>query len=972
MEINTVLPQQSSPPLSEAELKTLLALGTAKPVITPPTGDIGDASLDKTCVNIVIPKMPEAAAARRYGRYEVVRKLGEGGMGAVFLANDTATGEHVALKVLSDDCLKQPDSFRRFEKEVRLLEEAHNSHIANMLDVGTEGETRFLVMEYVAGGDLRRWLNKRGQLEEVVALDILSDLCRALASIHSQGMVHRDIKPENVLLSEVAGSNRPVVKLTDFGLARHVDQSESMQLTKTGALLGTPYYMAPEQFKGTGELSPATDVYALGVTLYELLAGRRPFIANDPIKLATAHCFDMPPDLRPLAEQVSDGVSDLVQRMLSKNPANRPPDASALLEEILRLQSGNAAVLVLHPTLPAHDAAKVLVANFEWDLVSSPSELWPYVSNTDRFNQAAGIPPVSYEMVRGENGHLKKFGKFRMGGMTIKWEEHPFEWVEGRRFSILREFAAGPFVWFLSTVELEDRPEGGTHLRHHVKILPRGIAGRMLARLEVGIKGRRNLDRIYRRISATLAAKSQANQVTDHFQQPAGMSRTQRLRLRSLLDELREAGVSEEIVTAFNDLLTKSAPQDLARMRPYVVARRFGLPERDVVDAFLHAVRCGLMTMSWDLICPTCRMASDGKQTLRDIDKHASCVACQSDFKVEFGSSIELVFKTHADIRVPDSKLYCNGGPGNFPHVVAQVTLEPGERLLLNLALDAGSYIVRGPRLPYAVAVEVDSREGTRHGSVRCAPGFDRQPSLLMKAGHQQLTLENSYAELQQIRIERNVRRNDALTAAEATSLPLFRQHFPRETLDPDKLVQLATTNFLVIQLDHLDQLFEQEGDSGAYARTRDFLQVATRHVHAQHGTTIDEHPGALMASFPDIASAFESARGIWADLHTMQPDFDWSISGSLHRGSALVTSDRNGTRYFGATVNETVRLARRVPAGKLLLTYDAWSDPGALAALGDQLQPFTDDASTADDSLRQVHLNCQRANPVLAVSRES
>lgn len=125
------------------------------------------------------------------------------------------------------------------------------------------------------------------------------------------------------------------------------------------------------------------------------------------------------------------------------------------------------------------------------------------------------------------------------------------------------------------------------------------------------------------------------------------------------------------------------------------------------------------------------------------------------------------------------------------------------------------------------------------------------------------------------------------------------------------------------------------------------------------------------MASFPDVAGAFEAARAVWSDLSNAQPDFDWSISGSLHRGRALVTSDRNGTRYFGATVNETVRLARRVPAGKLLLTYDAWSDPGALAALGDQLQPFTDDTSTADDSLRQVHLNSQRANLLLAASRE-
>jgi hypothetical protein len=118
-----------------------------------------DANLDKTCVNVLTPKPHQPTMVRQLGRYEVVRKLGEGGMGAVFLARDTATGEQVALKVLSDACLKQPGAFERFEKEARLLEEAHNPHIANMLDLGSDGDTRFLVMEFVDGCDLRRWLD---------------------------------------------------------------------------------------------------------------------------------------------------------------------------------------------------------------------------------------------------------------------------------------------------------------------------------------------------------------------------------------------------------------------------------------------------------------------------------------------------------------------------------------------------------------------------------------------------------------------------------------------------------------------------------------------------------------------------------------------------------------------------------------------------------------------------------------------
>ena len=947
--MNSIKPIAADEAIPSADLNDLLSHGTE---ITP------SAELDQTQIGVVPPaSSSEHSEPVRYGQYELIRKLGEGGMGAVFLAQDCKTGEKVALKILSAACLKHPSAFQRFEKEARLLEKARNPFIANMLDVGLEGDTRFLVMEYVEGTDLRKWLANRGPLDESTALDIVSDLCRALVSVHSQGMVHRDIKPENVLLSESSGTGRPVIKLTDFGLARHIDQSDSLKLTQTGALLGTPYYMAPEQFKGTGEVSAATDVYALGVTLFELLAGRRPFIAGDPIKLATAHCFNAPPDLRKIVEGVGDALADLVFRMLAKNSTERPLDASALLEEILRLQNGRAAQLVMHPELPEHDASQVLTANFEWSLESTPQELWPLVSNTDRFNQAAGIPPVKYEIIRDDHGQPRKFGHFRMAGMAIKWEEHPFEWIEGRRFSILREFPAGPFVWFLSTVELIDRPEGGTLLRHHVKILPRGIVGRLLAQLEVGIKGRRNLDRIYRRIDVTLRTRS-ADRVTDHFQQPAGMTRGQRMKLRAQLDDLRSVGVSEQITTVMHDLLTNAAAQDLARIRPYAIARRFGLPERDFVDACLHAAQHGLLTMAWDLICPSCRLTADSRQTLREIDQHANCSACQTNFTVEFGGSIELVFRAHPEVRKPDGRLYCNGGPGNFPHVIAQVSLQPGERMVLSLALATGSYLLRGPGLPYTIPIEVDSHRGTKLGCLRCAPGNGRQPETLLLAGRQQLTLENSFPMRQLIRIERSIRRTDAMTAAEVTGMPLFRELFPQEKLQLGQLVQLATTNFLAIQLDDLVRVFREEGDSGAYLLLRDFHQVLSRHVRAYGGTPVDEQTGSMLVTFADLGSAIDAAMGLSARLQSELAGRQWSLSGCLHRGPALVTSDRQGIRYFGANVNETWRLAHQAKAGRLLMTYETWADPSAIPIVADDLIAVPD----VDDSLRQVDLNVRRA----------
>ena len=789
------------------------------------------------------------------------------------------------------------------------------------------------------------------------ALELIGDLCRGLVTAHAKGMIHRDIKPENVLLDETDKTGRPVVKLTDFGLARHVDQSESMKLTQTGALLGTPYYMSPEQFTGAHEISPATDVYAIGATFFELLTGKRPFNAADPIQLASAHCFETPPDVRKFCPTISDASADLVRRMLAKHPGQRPPDASSVLEEIIRLQSGDSSQFVVHPVLPEHDEAKLFRADFEYDMTSSPAALWPGVSNTDRFNQAAGLPSITYESMTDSDGRIRKFGQFRLGGVAVKWEEHPFEWIEGQRFSVLREFAAGPFAWFMNTVELIPLPNGGTHVKHHVKIQPRGLVGRMLAKMEVSIKGKRHLDRIYRRIDNTVAGRISVSQVTDAFQEPPSLKRVQRQRLEQRLDQLAATGVGHEILDTFRDLLTNAAGQEVARIRPYALARRFGLSEQDVVEACLRAVPAGLFTLHWDIVCPTCRLAADVKSTLREIEQHANCSACQIKFDIEFGSSLELIFRPHSEIRSSDAKSYCAGGPGNFSHVVAQVRLEPSERLMMPLSLKSGSYIVRGPSLPYAVPIEVDSETGLRHGQVRCLPGTNRTPVTTLRAGHQNLALENFFPGEQVIRIERTLRRSDALTAAQVTTLPLFCELFPEQTLSQGLLVEMATSNFVLIQLANLDQVFRELGDGGAYTLLQDFQRIAERRIHQRGGAVVDYSTGVLVASFSEPNVALEAVRELPGVLTAERSSWNWLLSGVCHRGSALVTGDRNEVKYFGQTINRLRQLAPQAPPGQLLLTRAIWSDPGVMAAFAQQLQPCADGMESADESIHQISL---------------
>ena len=662
-------------------------------------------------------------------RYLLTSKLGEGGMGFVYRGEDRQTARGIAVKLLSANPNTEEASSQRFQKEARLLAEVQHPHVANLLDFGEYANQYFLVMELVDGLDLRQAIHKHGVFSERLALQVIRDVADALATAHSQGIIHRDLKPGNILLSvdsrpncpaatavlEALGQDEPpYARLTDFGLARHVDQSASLELTKSGALMGTPYYIAPEQCSERGHVSPSSDVYSLGATLFEMLTGRPPFLSDDPVKLITAHCFEKAPKLRTLQPELSDAAEALVARMLQKVPSERYADGGQVREAIDRILLGDLPTTALHPLLPTAKG-RVFEANWEWELVSSAEALWPYVSHTDRLNAAVGLPPVDYEFVRDDVLGIRQFGSFRLGFAKLRWEEHPFEWIEGRRVGVLREFDNGPFAWFLNIVELESLPTGGTRLTHRVQIATRGLLGRLLAYIEVDLKGKKPVDRIYRRIDDVLSGRLGTSPTLDHFTPPPKVTTSQRHRINACADQLRTKKVDAETTEALLRFLTESPPQELARLRPLALAQRLGVPAQHLVNVCLQACQVGLLELHWDILCPTCRVAANVTSTLAEIGKHQRCPACDLDFDVDFARSVELFFRIHPDIRTAELKTFCLGGPAEAPHVVSQTRINPAETVQLDLQLDAGTYILRGPQLPFTIRLQAVSQLSLIH-----------------------------------------------------------------------------------------------------------------------------------------------------------------------------------------------------------------------------------------------------------------
>jgi predicted Ser/Thr protein kinase len=259
-------------------------------------------------------------------RYELEELVGTGGMSSVFRAHDRQLDRRVAIKVLHEHYAQDPEYLERFRREARAVARMSHPNIVTVIDRGDDGGRQYIVFEYVDGENLKELVLRSGRLPVRQALELALAVADGLSFAHQHGLVHRDVKPQNVLLS-----SEGEVKVTDFGIARSLHMEHGV--TQTGTVLGTGEYLAPEQASGK-PVSPATDVYSLGVVLWELLAGDVPFVGDNFVAVALRHVNEPPPYLRERRPDVTPRLDAAVQRALAKDPARRFPSMTAFAKEL--------------------------------------------------------------------------------------------------------------------------------------------------------------------------------------------------------------------------------------------------------------------------------------------------------------------------------------------------------------------------------------------------------------------------------------------------------------------------------------------------------------------------------------------------------------------------------------------------------------------------------------------------------------
>ncbi len=283
-------------------------------------------------------------------RYRVIEKIGSGGMADVFKAVDDVLGRTVAVKVLHPRYASDPTFVARFRQEAQAAANLSHPNIVNMYDWGRDGETYYIVMEYVKGTDLKSLVAQQGPLDPRKAAEYAAQVCGALAVAHGYDIIHRDIKPHNIVLAPDG-----TVKVMDFGIAR----AGNTTMTQTGSVLGTAQYISPEQAQGK-QLSPASDLYSLGVTLYEMVTGRPPFDADTPVATALQQVNDEPVPPRQVRASIPPALEAVILRAMRKNPAERYASATEMRDDLRRVVNGDAPAGGVYAGAASPDHTSVL------------------------------------------------------------------------------------------------------------------------------------------------------------------------------------------------------------------------------------------------------------------------------------------------------------------------------------------------------------------------------------------------------------------------------------------------------------------------------------------------------------------------------------------------------------------------------------------------------------------------------------
>jgi class 3 adenylate cyclase len=459
--------------------------------------------------------------------------------------------------------------------------------------------------------------------------------------------------------------------------------------------------------------------------------------------------------------------------------------------------------------------------------------------------------------------------------------------------------------------ELAPGANGGTHMTYDIWATPRNLLGVAVIPLHLNLVTSRRFRQALHQYDALAFAGANAEASrSDTSRSSFDLPRLALLKQKLLGDvESTEMAVQKSaIVNRLVDFVEHGDDFEVVRVRPYKLADDWYEPRKLVLEICLRATRIGLLDFQWDLLCPMCRGAQQSGLSLKDITSDIHCSTCKIDFTVNFDRFVELTFRPNPAVRRVDVREYCVGSPHGTPHVVAQQLLPAGDKRVLNLPLESGSYRLRALELQSSMAVTVSPAGHSSAQVVISNEGWSQQP--LQVAERSSFTVENRTEAEQLLILERMAWSDQATTAAEVTALQMFRDLFSTEALRPGEQISVGTLTVLFTDLRHSTRLYREIGDATAFGRVMNHFDVLRKAITEHDGAIVKTIGDAVMAVFRRPADALltmlEVQRSLAAPIDGSMP---LQLKAGLHTGPCIAVTLNDRLDYFGSTVNMAARL---------------------------------------------------------------
>ena len=568
--------------------------------------------------------------------------------------------------------------------------------------------------------------------------------------------------------------------------------------------------------------------------------------------------------------------------------------------------------------------AKEFHYTWTWDLESSPEELWPLVSDTNRFNRDTGLPPM--ELLGISNG--VKLVRFRFPLIRVEWEEEPFEWTYPYRFGILRRYKKGPFAEVRVDCRLERLQPSGTRIIYETSAKSANIFGEIGIPLAIGIFSARRFGEIFTRYDRIASGGGSVLKIA----KGRNLSLAGHNKFKVLSERLYGQGIDAVILDNLYDFLHRADNFSIQRMRPYALADGWGLSRRSVLEAFLRATRAGMLDLYWDLLCPECRGVAEDHERLGEVNSTSHCKTCQIDFNANFDHNVEVIFRPNPSVRAVDTAVeFCVGSPQRQPHIAFSLIVPPREELPLSTMLNEGRYTLRASEAPGSqvlLATPTGPEKMDFRANARGWPLGVTELGLMPT-----IRLINESDQAQTFELERTAWLDQAATAADVTTLQVFRDLFSSEVLRPGEEISVGSTTLMFTDLRNSTKMYREIGDAPAFGRVREHFEILEQAVAAEGGSIVKTMGDAIMAAFRHPVDAM---RAIWV-VHKQLAQRGippLSLKVGIHQGPCIVVNLNDRLDYFGSTVNITSRLPGFSMGAEAILSEPIRNDPEVIEFL--------------------------------------